>query len=142
MIRVELSQEKVRNGDSLTGRVVWTASGKKQPRKIEAICRWRIEGKGRRKETIVDQELGLDVESRSEVSVPFDFTIPLPGPLSYDGKLFRVVWEVVGRADLPFAIDEVEAKEFAVAPRPWNPEEWKDNDDDDDDDEEELTVNG
>ena len=42
MIRIELSQEKVRNGDSLTGRVVWTASGKKQPRKIEAICRWPI----------------------------------------------------------------------------------------------------
>jgi len=125
MIRVEFSQEKVRNGDSLTGRVVWTASGKKQPRKIEAICRWRIEGKGRKKETIVDQELGLDVESRSEVSVPFDFTIPLYGPLSYDGKLFRVIWQVVGRADLPFAIDEVETKVFTVVPRPWNPDDWK-----------------
>lgn len=125
MIRVELSQEKVRNGDSLTGRVVWTASGKKQPRKVEAICRWRIEGRGRRKETIVDQELGLEVESRSEVSVPFDFSIPLRGPLSYEGKLFRVIWEIVGRADLPFAIDEVEAKAFTVAPRPWNAEEWK-----------------
>src|SRR2546426_3087385 len=125
VIRIELSQEKVRNGDSLTGRVVWTASGKKQPRKIEAICRWRIEGKGRKKETIVDQELGLDVESRSEVSVPFDFTIPLNGPLSYDGKLFRVVWEIVGRADLPFAIDEVETNAFTVVPRPWNAEEGK-----------------
>ena len=143
MIRVELSQEKVRNGDSLTGRVVWTASGKKQPRKIEALCRWRIEGKGRRKETIVDQELGLDVESRTEVSVPFDITIPLYGPLSYDGKLFRVVWEVVGRADLPFAIDEVEAKPFTVVPRPWNPDEGKENDDDhDDDDDAEEEVNG
>ena len=128
MIRVEFSQEKVRNGDSLTGRVVWTASGKKQPRKIEAICRWRIEGKGRRKETIVDQELGLDVGSRTEVSVPFDFTIPLPGPLSYDGKLFRVIWEIVGRADLPFAIDEVETKVFTVVPRPWNPDDWKELD--------------
>jgi hypothetical protein len=136
MIRVELSQEKVRNGDLLTGRVVWTASGKKQPRKIEAICRWRIEGKGRRKETIVDQELGLDVESRSEVSVQFDFTIPLHGPLSYDGKLFRVVWEVVGRADLPFAIDEVETKAFTVVPRPWNPEEWKELEEEE---EEEIT---
>jgi hypothetical protein len=128
MIRVELSQEKSLNGDSLTGRVVWTASGKKQPRKIEAICRWRIEGKGRRKETIVDQELALDVDSRTEVSVPFDFDIPLHGPLSYDGKLFRVIWEIVGRADLPFAIDEVETKAFTVLPRPWNPEEWKELD--------------
>jgi len=142
VIRIEMSQAKVRNGDSLSGRVVWTASGKKQPRKIEAICRWRIEGKGRKKETIVDQELGVDVESRSEVSVPFDFTIPLYGPLSYDGKLFRVIWEVVGRADLPFAIDEVESKVFTVVPRPWNPEEWKEIDDDDDDADEELTVNG
>jgi hypothetical protein len=137
VIRVQLSQEKVRNGDSLTGRVMWTASGKKQPRKIEAICRWRIEGKGRRKETIVDQELGLDVESRSEVSVQFDFTIPLYGPLSYDGKLFRVIWEVVGRADLPFAIDEVEVKEFAVVARPWNAEEWKEEEEEEEEEHEE-----
>jgi hypothetical protein len=142
VIRVELSQEKVRNGDSLTGRVVWTASGKKQPRKIEAICRWRIEGKGRRKETIVDQELDLGVESRSEVSVPFDFTIPLYGPLSYDGKLLRVVWEVVGRADLPFAIDEVETKPFTVVARPWNPEDWKEMDEENEEEVERETEEG
>ena len=63
--------------------------------------------------------------------MPFDFTIPLTGPLSYDGKLFRVVWEVVGRADLPFAIDEVETKAFTVMPRPWNPDDWKELDEED-----------
>ena len=90
------------------------------------ICRWRIEGKGRRKEEVVDKASGTH-------DVAFNFEIPLHGPLSYDGQLFRIVWEVVASADIPFALwGEEEKKVFTVLARPWNEEEWKEEEEEDD----------
>ena len=137
MIRLELSQETVRTGEQVAGNASWSSSGGKEPRRFQVICRWRIEGKGRKKEEVVGTAFGGN-------QVAFKFEIPLHGPLSYDGKLFRIVWEIVVRADIPWARDEEEVKSFFVRPRPWNAEEWKeleevDEDDDEDDDNETIT---
>jgi sporulation-control protein spo0M len=127
MIRLELSQESVHNGDRVTGHAAWSSSGGKEPRNVQVICRWRIEGKPRRKEEVIDKASGGH-------EVPFNFQIPRDGPVSYDGKLFRIVWEIVATADIPFALDEEEVKSFLVRPRPWNADEWKEEEDEDDDD--------
>ncbi|HEX7419631.1 MAG TPA: hypothetical protein VF505_07070, partial [Thermoanaerobaculia bacterium] len=118
MIRFELPQESVRTGDRLTGHASWSSSGGKAPRTFRVICRWRIEGKGRRKEDVIDTAGGGN-------QVAFEFEIPLSGPLSYDGKLFRIIWEIVAIADIPFARNEEEVKSFLVLPRAWNVQEWK-----------------
>jgi hypothetical protein len=133
MIRLELSQESVHTGERVTGHASWSSSGGKAPHNFRVICRWRIEGKGRRKEEVIDRAGGGN-------QVAFNFEIPLSGPLSYDGKLFRIVWEIVAHAYIPFARDEEEVKSFLVRPRAWNAEEWKeleevDENDDEDDDE-------
>jgi hypothetical protein len=136
MIRLELSQETVRTGEQVAGSASWSSSGGKAPNSFEVICRWRVEGKGRRKEQFIDRATGGN-------QVAFNFEIPLQGPLSYEGKLFRVVWEIVARADIPWARDEEEVKSFLVRPRPWSEEEWKvmeevdaeDEDDTEDEDE-------
>jgi hypothetical protein len=130
MIRLELSQETVHTGERVTGHASWSSSGGKAPRNFQVICRWRIEGKARRKEQVIDK-------ASAAAQVAFNFKIPRDGPLSYDGKLFRIVWEIVARADIPFALDEEEVKSFLVRPRPWNEEEWKEEEEEDDEEEEE-----
>ena len=132
MIRLELSQESVHNGEHVTGHAAWSSSGGKEPRNVHVICRWRIEGKARRKEEVIDKASGGH-------DVTFNFKIPRDGPVSYDGKLFRIVWEIVARADIPFALDEEEVKSFSVRPRPWNEKEWREEEEDDDEEEDDTT---
>jgi hypothetical protein len=134
MIRIELTQDEIRNGEHLRGRAQWNSDGK-EARKLEVLCRWRVEGKGSKHEEIIDLE--IDVAPGPQVTIPFDFEIPLVGPLSYDGKLFRVIWEIVVRADLPFAFDAEEIKPFTVRPRPYVPEDFEGVDDEDEEEDEE-----
>jgi hypothetical protein len=131
MIRIDLTQDAVLNGERVRGKAEWNSDGK-EARKLEVLCRWRVEGKGRNHEEIIDLE--IDVAPGPHVTIPFDFQIPLAGPLSYDGNLFRIIWEIVVRADLPLAFDTKEVKLFTVRPRPYVPEEFAGSDDEDDED--------
>ena len=140
MIRIELKQTELRVGETLTGRVVWNADGGKQPRKIDVSVRWIMSGKGERRETVVDQTSEADVASKAQIVMPLSVEIPL-GPLTYDGKLFKIAWEVWARADLPFAIDQTESAPFTVRPAIWSPEQFESFlhlDDDDFDVEEDI----
>lgn len=132
MIQIVLTDDKVRNGERLKGNVTWRAEGSKQPRKIEVACRWRIEGRGKEREEVVGSADMSDVGGRTEVSIPFEFDIPLYGPLSYDGKLLRIIWEVAADVDLPMARDEHDVKVFTVLPRKWDPAEWEEGEGHDD----------
>ncbi|HEY8132633.1 MAG TPA: sporulation protein [Thermoanaerobaculia bacterium] len=134
MIRLDLAQDAIQNGDHVRGRAQWTSEGK-DARKLEVLCRWRVEGKGSKHEEIIDLE--IDVAPGAQATIPFDFEIPMDGPLSYEGKLFRIVWEIVARADLPLAFDTEETKPFTVRPRPYVPEEFEEPEDEEDEDEEE-----
>ena len=136
MIRVDLPQDKVFNGDHLQGRVEWSSSGK-EPRKIEVICRWRLDGSGKKSTEIVKRVVEDNIASRSQITIPFDFAIPLRGPLSYGGKLFSVIWEIFVNVDLPLAFDEEETRTFTVQARPYDPKEFDELDEDEEDDEDE-----
>ncbi len=132
MIRIDLAQDEIRNGEHLRGRAQWNSEGK-EARKLEVLCRWRIEGKGSKHEEIIDLE--IEVVPAPQTTIPFDFEIPMVGPLSYDGKLFRIVWEIVVRADLPLAFDPEEIKPFTVRPRPYVPEDFEEPEDEEDEEE-------
>jgi hypothetical protein len=127
MIRIVLSEQKVRNGEHLRGNVTWRAEGSKTPRKLDVVCRWRIEGKGKSRQEVVGSA-GSE-NPMPEMVISFDFEIPIHGPLSYDGKLLRIIWEVFANADLPMARDENDVAAFTVVARRWNPEEWKEPED-------------
>jgi len=129
MIRIALSELKVKNGERVRGNV--TFEGTKTPRKIEVVCRWRVEGRGRSREEVVDRAESQDM------TVSFDFAIPKEGPLTYDGQLLRIIWEVWANADLPMARDESDVATFTVVPRKWDPKEWAESDDDEEEEEEE-----
>jgi hypothetical protein len=124
MIRIELP-ERIANGEHVSGRVTWSAAEGKQARGLQVACGWRIEGKANKREEIVGRAAEEDIGSRAEVSIAFDFEISIEGPLSYDGKLFRIVWEVAAIADLVAGRDEEESKPFIVVARPFEPQEWR-----------------
>jgi hypothetical protein len=146
MITIEFKSDKVRIGERIAGRVVWNHSGGKHPRKIEVTCRWRVEGRRAKEKSEVDSVVENNTESRSQVVIDFDFHVPPEGPLTYAGKLFAFVWEIVATADMPWAIDETAAKVFTVAPAVWTNDEYMkwleteaDDYDDDDDDDDDVT---
>lgn len=139
MIRVSLASTEVQTGEAITGEAVWNSEGEKKPRRLEVVCRWRIEGKVKNEEEVGRAE-ELGIGSRSQAAVRFEFQIPFYGPLTYQGKLFRVVWEIIARADIAFARDEVDTKVFTVKPRPWDPDMWSRNDLDEDFEDEDLEA--
>ena len=143
MIRVDLAQERVHNGEHLTGTMTWRAESAKVPRKLEVACRWRVAGKGRSREEVVGVLREEEIGSRTEVSMPLEFAIPMLGPLTYDGKLFRIIWEVAAFADLPMARDEQTVVTFVVAPREWDPKDFEEvYEDGEKDEEERFEVRG
>ncbi len=141
-IRIELEKDSVLNGESLRGRAEWVSSGK-GPRKIEVFCRWRIAGRANKHEQNIHTKSAENIAARNQITIPFDFEIPISGPLSYEGKQFSIIWEIVATVDLPFAIDEEETKTFTVRPRPYDAEEFarlEDEEDDEDAEEEEAEA--
>ena len=143
MIRIDLKTDKIVVGSRVSGTATWSSDGGKQPRKVEVVLRRRIEGK-KREATEVANAMDDRTESRSQITVPFDFEIPSEGPPSYRGKLINIVWEIVANADLPFAVDQTETKILDVAPAVWTPEQltqyWNESADLDEDDEEDDTI--
>ncbi len=145
MIRVDLTTNAFALGDRVKGKAVWNAGGTKHPRKIEVMCRWRIEGK-KKEDSVIDVRTEERTESRSEIVIPFDFEIPFDEPVTYDGKLFRIIWEIVARADMPFASDEIDAKVITVKPPVWTADQfrewWEKSEEGDDEDDEDEGYGG
>jgi hypothetical protein len=131
MIRIELAQERVRNGDRVSGRAVWSSGGD-PAQTIEVVCGWRIEGRVTRRENIIGR-VNADASARTEFVLPFEFEIPMTGPLSYEGKLFRISWEVDAGAGR-----DVEAKPFTVVARKWDPKEWAEEEEDEEEEDEDA----
>ena len=48
----------------------------------------------------------------------FEFTIPKEGPLTYDGKLMRVIWELVAGTQAGKNVKVAERRGFSVSARP------------------------
>jgi hypothetical protein len=138
-IRIDLERDSVLNGDSIRGRAEWVSSGK-EPRKIEVVCRWRITGRANKNVEVIETKTEDNIAARNQITIPFEFPISIAGPLSYEGKQFNIVWEIVATVDLPMAFDEEETKTFTVRPRPYDAEEFarlEDDEDDEDYDEDE-----
>ena len=137
-IRIDLERDSVLNGDSVRGRAEWVSSGK-EPRKIEVVCRWRITGRANKHKEVIETKTEGNIAARNQITIPFEFPISIAGPLSYEGKQFSIVWEIIATVDLPMAFDEEETKVFTVRPRPYDAEEFErlEYDEDDEDEEEE-----
>jgi hypothetical protein len=124
MIRIDLVKTELRAGETLTGQVVWDAAGGKQARSVAVTVRRVVSGKRQRREVELKHVVETNIASRSRISIPLHVEIPF-GPLTYQGKLFSVMWEVFAQVDLPFAIDEKETVPFTVRPALWTEEQFR-----------------
>jgi hypothetical protein len=117
MIDIQLDHDAVTLGNTVRGRVSFTPSKEVKPRKIQVFLGWRTEGRGSTaKDTLVTgtHESG-PVSAGETVTVPFEFRIPDDVPVSFDGRLIRMIWEIGVQVDLPWAFDEKSAAVFTVA---------------------------
>lgn len=91
MLHVTLRNSLVELGKPLTGQVSWQSS-QSSPQPVTIKLGWHTEGRGsKQKQTIVTLDLG-QLSARDVRS--FECELPREAPVSFDGKLFRVIWEV------------------------------------------------
>jgi len=81
---------------------------------------WRTEGRGDSNEAEVSTvdlgDLGT-LSPREERRFAFELPIHPDGPITYDGKLIRVIWEVRVHLDVPWGWDKKKAFPVRVVPR-------------------------
>ena len=121
MIDVRLAQTKVTAGDTLKGTLIWHAPNSKVPKKASISIRWYTEGRGMRNNQTV-QEFFFDPNqliSSQRLGTPFSLDIPYDAPITYNGFLIRVIWELEVLIDMPglFTRGEKQKCQFQVTPR-------------------------
>lgn len=120
MREIRLSQSGVRAGETISGDIIWTVP-EELPKRAIASIGWRTEGRGDVNRATV-QEISLDFSKFARggnATIPFQFQIPFNGPVSYDGSLLRIIWEVNVEIDLANVLSKKnrQAVIFRVLPR-------------------------
>lgn len=92
MIDITVDNSVVELGKSVSGQISWQSNKSSQkPLTVKVI--WHVEGRGnKKKQTVAMSELG---KLSSGNVIPFCLDLPNTAPVSFDGKLFRVIWEVL-----------------------------------------------
>jgi hypothetical protein len=119
MIALSLDRWEVEAGTLLPVRVRWAPDTRKMLCPLVVKVGWRTEGRGDvERETVHEARRAIKGEE-CLISLP----IPSEGPLSYDGKLIRIIWEV-SAAPEPGDVGEpapAVSAVFRVVPRPVAP---------------------
>lgn len=113
MIYLQLNDHCVEVGTKLTGSCLWTPDATEGNKPLKLMIGWRTEGRG-----TVDQETLYETEVQPSVRSHFSCQIPVGGPVSYDGQLLRIIWEiVVNRPKWLGFKDTLHTEVFRVVPR-------------------------
>ncbi len=94
MIEIQLERDTVRLGETVTGKIIWSFPPAKFKEGIAKLV-WYTEGRGGQDYEYV-QQMRFDIDPDAGQPQIFPFAFPIPGlaPISYDGKLLRVLWRV------------------------------------------------
>ncbi|MEM9770530.1 MAG: sporulation protein [Cyanobacteria bacterium P01_D01_bin.73] len=101
MIDVRLDNTTFFAGGTICGTVACGSSEEcKLIRAATLSAEWRTEGRGWKNKAAVSQvTLYFDqIQQSAQQPVTFSLDLPQEGPITYNGKLMRVIWEV--RVDL------------------------------------------
>ena len=103
---IEFDRPEVEAGGVVAGTVTWPRP-QEAPSNPVAWLVWRLAILDHAR---IDFDGGSAIEDYTVVEMlrlaagsAFRFTLPAAGPVSYDGKLFRVFWEVVAGTESPSA---------------------------------------
>ncbi|MEB3229082.1 MAG: hypothetical protein VKJ27_11945 [Synechocystis sp.] len=91
MLTIELNQDSFFPGQMLRGECHWSAPPETRSCPAKLSLGWRTEGRGDVDHDWYTQTMTLV----PQMAVPFEWEIPAKAPLSYDGELIRILWEVV-----------------------------------------------
>jgi hypothetical protein len=109
----------LRVGEQLQGKALVTPTADMKVNSVEVQLMWKAHGRGSANEGIVAKATTPDKELRAdrEVSIPFDFQVPVDAPVSYDGEYVKISWFLRTYLDIPWAIDDEESFPLLVLPR-------------------------
>ena len=114
---IALAQREVPVGARVCGTFVWRGDAKAL-RALTVIVGWRTQGRGEIDWRVVRRaRRKVEAGAGSAIALRFELEIPAEGPISYEGNLFAVVWEVAVLADIAWGRDPFEAVAFRVVPR-------------------------
>ena len=122
---ITLDSLEVRAGGRLQGSASW----EKPARGAERLTLWLVWRTDVRldKVSISDGSVRADgdycvVERKTleagDAPVRFEFAIPKEGPLTYDGRMLRVIWELLAGTQAGASVKVTERAEFNVSARP------------------------
>ena len=111
-MRVELNNAWTECGDYVSGTASW--NGPKTPRSVRVALKYRTEGRGNTDEAeLTTVELHADSQGYQQ----FQLKVPEEGPVSFDGNLISLIWEVELRLDLKGRRDPKESERVEILPK-------------------------
>jgi len=120
-MEIYLDEFVVEVGESLTGRIVRhpdsdgiTTTSK--VREIRLSLKYETSGRGTTDSSAVSTQ-NFACDSHGGVNGSFSLSVPGAGPISYDGNLIRVRWQVEARLDVKMARDPKLLADVLVVPR-------------------------
>jgi hypothetical protein len=122
--RLDLQTNVVECGGALVGTVSWT--GNVRHSGLAVVLRFRTQGRG---DVDSAEAARFDLGSGEAGEARFQLDVPAVGPVTYNGQLLRVLWQVAvttsGKRKFTSGADST-AVELTVVPRGWPPPtpEW------------------
>ena len=106
-------------GEPLSGKVVFPAADEKLL-KVKAVtlrvfC--SIHGSGNSESVTLLDTTVHQGPVEGPLELPFQFTLPERGPVSWQGRHVKMDWTVLATLDIPWAIDPKRTLEFKALPR-------------------------
>lgn len=110
-LQVDLDSGIAEVGGRFRGRLVragevddLAGDGDQPVRAVRLSLRYTTEGRGDTDAKVIGEaEFGVDEYGR--VDTTFELLVPPAGPISYDGRLIRVMWELEARVDVKLRRD-------------------------------------
>lgn len=112
-IELILDAEVAEAGGIVTGRVSWR-DVETVPRDVYIELLYRTEGRGDTDRAVVDQ---VKLPGDTSGAHGFRLRVPDSGPISYDGRYIRVIWEVQLRFDVKLRRDPKHQARLGVLPK-------------------------
>ncbi len=106
-VSVELAGgDQILRGSTVSGVVRIDAEERVKIRNAKLQLRWKTSGKGNTdKSTVVDTQIHAGPElSQGVTEIPIEFEAPL-APLTYQGRLIKIEWQLRVRLDRPMVFD-------------------------------------
>jgi hypothetical protein len=112
-VAIELDTDVTEGGDVVTGVVRWGPLDD-VPAKVVVRLRYRTEGRGASDTEVVDEVIFAGSASGAE---RIELSVPVNGPMSFDGSLVKVLWELDLSLDHRLAGDRGTTVGLTVLPR-------------------------